>query len=73
MGKGNKMTLIGHIQDIIELPPELIDTQDCELCNKNLATTIVQMNPQHAPDMYVCYICLELLVQINKMLEMMEC
>jgi hypothetical protein len=63
---------IGHIQDIQNIPPEIADLTNCELCTVHYAAFTIQMNPRHSEDLEVCCFCLERVIQINRMIDYME-
>ena len=67
-----EMLNIGHIEDIQQIPPEIADLTNCELCNPHRADFIAIMNPKFSEDIYVCSYCLEKVIAINKMLVYLE-
>jgi hypothetical protein len=71
--KSIKMRAIGHIQDIQVLSPEISAVSFCELCNEiHHADFILLMNHKHSCDLQCCQKHLETLLQINRMIEMIE-
>lgn len=66
------MRKIGHIENIQNLPPQLIDLETCDNCGRNGASMIFEMNPLHSKDMQLCILCAEHIITINRMIEYME-
>ena len=62
---------IGHIQDILQIPPEYLDLELCDICEVKPAIMLFEMN-EHSEDMQCCKGCAEKALQINRMIDMME-
>ncbi len=66
------MTTIGHIQDIVKIPPEISTYELCDCCHINEPCFIFQMDCKHSDDLSLCIVCADRVLQLSKMMSMME-